>query len=315
MDFGRRTLLLGAMAGSLLPRRQARADVAQVRETAVALLPPGGTRHYAEANGVTLHYVAVGNGPPVVLLHGWPQTWFAWRGTMERLADRFTLIAPDLRGMGLSERTESGYDKRTLAADIAALILKAAGGRAHVVGHDMGGKVAYVLAHLHAECIDRLVLVDCSVPGTESGDALHGGLWHYGFHMASGFPEMLTRGRERDYISAQIKAWSYRKDAITEAAITEYARHYATPGGMTAGFNLYRALPNDAALVASFGDRKLDLPLLTIGGRHSVGGSLATAIRSRATKVKSIVAEESGHFVAEEEPAFFCDQVGRFLSS
>lgn len=315
MEFERRTLLLGALAGSLLPPRQAVAEAAPDRAASDALLPPGGTSRYVQTNGVTLHYVTAGKGPPVVLLHGWPQTWFAWRDTMERLADRFTLIAPDLRGIGLSERTAAGYDKRTLAADIAGLIAMVAGGRARVVGHDMGGKAAYVLAHLHAACVDRLVLVDCSVPGTENGDALHGGLWHYGFHMAPGFPEMLTRGRERDYISAQIKAWSYRKDAVSEAAITEHARHYATPGGMTAGFNLYRALPTDAALVASFGDRKLDMPVMTIGGRHSVGDHLAAAMRGHATKLESIVAEESGHFVAEEQPAFFCDRLGRFLAA
>lgn len=314
MDRRRRALFFGAMASALAPRTETWADGAPPRGSEAGLLPPGGVGRFVAANGIRLHCVTAGNGPPVILLHGWPQTWFAWRGTMERLADRFTLIAPDLRGIGLSERTESGYDKRTLAADIAALIVAVAGGRAHVVGHDMGGKVAYLLAHLHADRIDRLVLVDCSVPGTENGDALHGGLWHYGFHMAPGFPERLTRGRERDYIGAQIEAWSHRRDAVTEAAITEYARHYATPGGMTAGFNLYRALPEDAALAASFDGRRLGMPILTIGGRYSVGDRLAAAMRSRATTVESVIAEESGHFVAEEEPEFFCDRVGRFLA-
>ncbi|SFL54220.1 alpha/beta fold hydrolase [Methylorubrum salsuginis] len=314
MNQGRRTLLLGAAAGALLPRGQASADPARDR-TDAALLPPGGTRHFVAANGVRLHAVTAGSGPPVVLLHGWPQTWYAWRDTMERLSDRFTLIAPDLRGIGLSERTASGYEKRTLAADIAALIVQRAGGRARVVGHDMGGKVALALAYLHPECVERLVLVDCAVPGTESGDALNGGAWHYGFHMAPGFPEMLTRGRERDYIRAQIRTWSHRKDAVTEAAITEHARHYATSGGMTAGFNLYRTLPQDAELIASFGERKLDIPVLTIGGRYSVGNRLAAAMRPRATKLESVIAQESGHFVPEEEPTFFCDQVARFLSA
>ena len=315
MDPERRTLLLGAMAGSLTLRGPPLAEADPARNAAAAPPPTGGTRRFVAANGITLHTVTVGSGPPLVLLHGWPQTWFAWRDTMERLADRFTLIAPDLRGPGLSERTETGYDKGTLAADIAALIGETAGGRAHVVGHDMGGKVAFALAHLHPACVARLVLVDCAVPGTESGDALHGGAWHYGFHMAAGFPEMLTRGRERAYIHAQIRAWSHRRDAVTEAAITEYARHYATPGGMTAGFNLYRTLPQDAELVASFGSRKLDMPVLTIAGRHGVGDRLADAMRSHATTLENAIAEESGHFVAEEAPAFFCDRVGQFLSA
>jgi len=109
----------------------------------------------------------------------------------------------------------------------------------------MGGKAAYVLAHNRPELLSKLVLVDCLLPGTENMDPAKGGAWHYGFHMAAEFPEMLTAGREREYIATQIKTWSHRKDAISDATIAEYARHYATPGGMTAGFNYYRALRTD----------------------------------------------------------------------
>ena len=153
------------------------------------VLPPGGASRFAQLNGIRMHYVVAGSGPPLVLLHGWPQTWAAWRGTIAALSDRFTIIAPDLRGLGLSERTVSGYDKRTIAEDIRALIDHEAGGRAGVVGHDMGGKAAYVLAHLHPDRISRLVLADCLLPGTENMDPLRGGAWHYGFHMARDIPE------------------------------------------------------------------------------------------------------------------------------
>jgi hypothetical protein len=112
-----------------------------------APLPKGGASLFARVNGIKMHYVSAGRGPNVVLLHGWPQTWFAWRNVMEQLSSRFTLIAPDLRGVRLTERPSSGYDKRTIAADIRALIDEAAGGHAHVVGHDMGGKAAFMLAH------------------------------------------------------------------------------------------------------------------------------------------------------------------------
>lgn len=308
MDIQRRGFMLGAAAAaSLRSTGEARAD------TSEALLPSGAVSRIVRANGIDLHTVSIGKGPPVVLLHGWPQTWFAWRGTMERLADRFTLIAPDLRGIGLSERTPSGYDKRTLADDIAALIATVPGGRAHVVGHDMGGKTAFMLAHLHPERVERLVMVDCAVPGTESGDALHGGAWHYGFHMAPGFAEMLTQGRERDYISAQIKAWSHVKDAVSEAAIDEHARHYATPGGMTAGFNLYRALKQDAALAATF-DTPLAMPVLTVAGRHGQGDALAASMQRHTSQLQSVVVDGSGHFVAEEAPDRFCETLGAFLA-
>lgn len=278
-------------------------------------LPKGGASQFAQVNGIRLHYVSVGSGPVVILLHGWPQTWFAWRETMQRLSSRFTVIAPDLRGIGLSERTPSGYDKRTIAADIRALVAQVAGGRAHVVAHDMGGKAAYMLAHLHPESIEKLVMVDCLIPGTENMDALRGGAWHYGFHMAPEIPEMLTKGREREYIAAQIRAWSYRKDAVTEVVISESSRHYASPGGMTAGFNYYRALGDDARLASSFDGRTLDMPILAIGGRHGVGTKLADALRKQAGNLTAVIAEDSGHFVAEEAPDFFCEQVERFLAS
>lgn len=232
---------------------------------------------------------------------------------MKAFSDRFTVIAPDLRGLGRSERTASGYDKRTIAKDLHALIAREAGGRAHVVGHDMGGKAAYVLAHLHPESVSKLVLVDCLVPGTENADALHGGAWHYGFHMATGIPELLTAGRERDYIRAQIRTWAYRKDAISEEAIAEYARHYAAPGGMTAGFNYYRALVEDGRLAASFRGNTLTMPVMAMAGRHGVGSKLADVLRSEAPDLISIIAEESGHFVAEEVPDFFQEHLARFL--
>ncbi|WP_280110003.1 alpha/beta fold hydrolase [Beijerinckia indica] len=284
-----------------------------LRKAPDATLPKGGTSQFVQINGIRLHYVSTGSGPAVILLHGWPQTWFAWRATMERLSSHFTVIAPDLRGVGLSERTPTGYDKRTIASDIAALIGHAAGGRAHVVAHDMGGKVAYMLANLHPESVEKLVLVDCLIPGTENMDALRGGAWHYGFHMAPEIPEMLTKGRERDYIAAQIRAWSYKKDAVSEMAISEFARHYASPGGMTVGFAYYRALRDDAALAASFEGRSIDMPVLAIGGRHGVGTKLADALSKQARDLTAVIAEDSGHFVADEMPDFFCDQLKRFL--
>ncbi|MEF3364939.1 alpha/beta hydrolase [Methylocystis sp. 9N] len=126
---------------------------------------------------------------------------------------------------------------------------------------------------------------------------------------------MLTKGRERDYIAAQIRAWSHKKDAIPESAIAEFATHYAAAGGMTAGFNYYRALKDDAAAVGSFEGRKLNMPVLAIAGRHGVGERLAEALRPRTTNLRSVIVEDSGHFVADEAPEYFCEQTGGFLSA
>ncbi len=305
MTIDRRAFL--ALAGTVAAQGFARAEGVE------AGLPPKEARsRFLDVGGLRLHHVVMGAGPPVVLVHGWPQTWFAWQATMERLARRFTVIAPDLRGVGLSERPPSGYDKRAIAEDIAALIDRAAGGRAQVIGHDMGGKAAFVLALLHPEMVERLVLVDCLLPEPRiwtRGVAAPGTM---DFTWRAEFPELLTRGRERDYIAAQIRAWSFRKDAVSETAISEFARHYATPGGMTAGFDYYRALPEDRAARERLADRRLDMPVLAIAGRHGVGTRLAEALRPRARALSSVIVEESGHFVADEAPEAFWREVERF---
>lgn len=316
MPFDRRSFLLGAsrtltaaMVASAVPFQRSMADVK------TSNLPVGAESVFADVNGIRMHYVRAGSGPLVLLLHGWPQTWFAWRNIFPALTSDYTVIAPDLRGCGQSERTEGGYDKRTISEDLRGLIAHAGFSRAHVVGHDMGGKAAYILAHLHPGVISKLVLVDCLVPGTENTDALRGGAWHYGFHMAKNFPERLTQGRERTYIAAQIRAWSHRKDAVSEASIDEFARHYATPGGMTAGFNYYRTLREDAMLAESLRGQKLEMPVLAIGGRYGVGDKLAKALAPDCVDLTSVIAEDSGHFVVEETPDFFATELTRFLKS
>ncbi|MDD2801119.1 alpha/beta hydrolase [Methylovulum sp.] len=278
-----------------------------------AELPKGASSHFAQVNGIRIHYVKMGEGPLVLLLHGWPQTWYEWRHTMPKLANNFTVVAPDLRGLGESELANDGYDKSTIAEDITALIRHFDVGKAVVVGHDMGGKTAYLLSLIHPDVVEKLVLVDCMLPGTENMDPVKGGMWHYGFHMAAEFPELLTQGKEREYITAQMTQWLHRKDAISEEAIAEYASHYASPGGMTAGFNYYRTLRDDAKVAASLANQKLSMPVLTIGGRYSVSDKLFQALRSQAVNITGVIAEHSGHFVPEEEADFFVNELERFL--
>lgn len=269
--------------------------------------------HFAQVNGIELHYREAGSGPLIILLHGWPETSYAWINTMNFLSDKYRVVAPDLRGLGQSERTQNGYDKKTIATDIQKLIEHLGEKQAIIVGHDMGGKAAYMMAHLYPESVSKLVLVDCLIPGTENGDALHGGAWHYGFHMAPDFPEMLTKGREEEYIRAQIKTWSFKKDAIDDETIHEYAGHYAAEGGMTAGFNYYRALKEDAALAQSFDKQKLLMPVLTISGRYGVAEKLPQALKDSTTSLDILVIEESGHFVVHEAPEKFNIELIRFV--
>jgi pimeloyl-ACP methyl ester carboxylesterase len=275
-------------------------------------LPKGAESQFAQVNGIRMHYVKMGEGPLLILLHGWPQTWYEWHKVMPALASKFTVVAPDLRGLGLSEKTQTGYDKHTIANDIAALIKHLGERSAIVVGHDMGGKVAYILSLLQPELVTKLIMVDCMPPGTENMDPAKGGMWHYGFHMAAKFPEMLTKGREREYISAQMAKWLHQKDAITQNALDEYAKHYASPGGMTAGFNYYRTLLDDAKFLAAYTDRKFAMPILTVAGRYGVSDNLFKAMMQKADNLKGVIAEESGHFVPEEAPVFLTEQILKF---
>lgn len=277
-------------------------------------LPEGAESKFVEVNGIKLHYVTMGTGKPIVCLHGWPQTWWSWRHVMERFADRYQMIAVDLRGCGLSEITQSGYDKANLAKDIAELIDKVAGGRAVVVSHDMGGKTSYMLAHLYPDRIVKLLMSDCQVPGKENPNTLDGRGWHFGFHQAEGFPEMLTEGRERAYIGGQLHNWSYRKDVFSEDEISEYARQYSRPGGMTAGFNLYKAMPGDSKLAETFHGKPLPFPVMTVAGRHGANHYLGDAMKQEAAEFTGYIIPDCGHFVVKEGFEHFCKYLEEFLA-
>lgn len=281
-----------------------------------ASLPDGAESKFAEVNGIRMHYVQMGQGPLLVLLHGWPQTWYEWAEVMPPLAEHFTVVAPDLRGVGKTERTEDGYDKETLSKDVAALIKHLNGDEpAVVVGHDMGGKAAFVLGLTQPERVKKLVLIDCMPPGSENMDVARGGLWHYGFHIASEFPEMLTKGREREYLTAMMTLLSGGKEVMTDEAVDEYVEAYASPGGMTAGFNYYRALLEDADFVASLSGKRLTMPVLTIGGEHAVAGHLYKALEGRSDDITNKIAKGSGHYVPEEMPDFTVEQIVDFAAA
>ena len=269
---------------------------------------PGAVRHaYAELGEVTLHYVIAGSGVPVVLLHGWPQTWYEWRYVIGPLAERYTVIAPDLRGLGDSTRPLEGYDKKTLAQDVWRLVGEILGHRRFfLVGHDWGGPVAYALAAAHPEAVIRLAILDVVIPG-DGGDFSQGGRrWHHAFHLTPELPEALTSGRERIYLSWFYRTFGARPDAIGDDAIDEYLRTYAQPGAMRAGFAYYRALPQDAAdnreTVAGF---KLPMPVLAVGGAAGRGRGVepADSLRRVATDVRGEIVPDCGHWIPEEQPA------------
>ena len=202
----------------------------------------------AAVNGIRVHYVREGAGPPVVLLHGWPQTWFCWRLLMPLLAERFTLIAPDLRGYGLSDKPAGGFDKRTMAADVRALVHDSAtsGWRWSATTGARGSPTAYALDH--PDEVERLAVLDI-IPTramfARIDEQLARGFWHWLFHLQPDLPELLVGGNIEAYLRWFFERWTHNRPPV-EAAVSEYVRAFSAPGALRAGFHDYRAtFPDD----------------------------------------------------------------------
>jgi pimeloyl-ACP methyl ester carboxylesterase len=271
------------------------------------------SHHTATVNGIQMHYVMGGQGDPVVLVHGWPQTWYEWRHVMPALAKNYTVIAPDLRGLGESSKPISGYDGKTTAEDIHQLVTKLGFNDIFLVGHDFGVQVAYSYAAAHPNEIKRLVILDVPVAGIGPGGNITG-LWWAQFHNVRDIPEMLVAGHEREYLT-----WFYRYScnpaAITEEDIDEYVSHYSSPGGMRAGFEYYRALSDDIKQNKEYSMVKLPMPVLVLGGECSFGDAALDSMRLLATDVRGSVIPNTGHWIPEERPEFLADQLFKFFGN
>jgi pimeloyl-ACP methyl ester carboxylesterase len=270
----------------------------------------GVTHHFTAIGDVLIHDVTAGRGPAVVLLHGWPQTWWEWRRVIPPLAERYTVIAPDMRGLGDSSRPLAGYDKKTIADDIWRLVHDTLGHeQMFLVGHDWGGPTAYALAAAHPEAVRRLVILDVVIPGSGDDFSQGGRRWHHQFHMTPDLAEALTQGREEIYLSWFYRTFAYRPDAIGADDVKEYLRTYRQPGAMRAGFAYYRAIGQDIAdNEANIARLKLPMPVLAMGGAVSYphargrGSEPEQSLRRVALDVRGEVVDECGHFIPEETP-------------
>jgi len=275
--------------------------------------------HYADLSKVRMHYVTTGEGFPVVLLHGWPQTWYAWRGIIDRLAPHYRVIAPDLRGLGDTSRPASGYDKKTIAADVWELVhdeLKL--DNFYLVGHDWGGPTAYALAAHHPDAVRKLAIIDVTIPGDGGPDISQGGKrWHHAFNRTPDLPEALVSGREAVYLGWFYRTFAHRTEVMNDAAIAEFLRCYREPDSLSAGFRYYRAVPQDiadnAAIIARF---KLPMPVLALGGAESWGRRMEVleSMQRVALDVRGGVIENCGHFVPEEQPDELTRQLMAFFN-
>jgi haloacetate dehalogenase len=272
-------------------------------------------------DGVRIHYRRLGQGPAMVLLHGYPQTGHMWRKVMTALAGRFTVVAPDLRGYGDSDRPASGYDKRTMAADIADVVAELALAPIMLVGHDRGARVAHRFALDHPGLLTRLVLLDIAPTYDvfERTDQ-HGARarWHWFFHQVPDLPEALTAGREDIYLRHMYRSASLNPAAIEEDAIAEYVRCFRQPGAMRAAFEDYRAgattdLQHDGA------DRHRKIAARTLvlwggGGRAAQVPDMVGIWTPRCEHVEGYPIADSGHFIPEEQPAAVIDAIVKFCT-
>ncbi len=302
----------------------------------VELDVPDFAHHRAEVNGISLHYVTAGSGPPVVLLHGWPETWFAWRKQIPALAEHYSLIVPDLRGYGDSGRPATGYDKRTMAQDMTELVTQLGYERVAVVGHDRGARLVTRWAKDRPEMIDRMVVMDNiptrvvfeamngrAVPGTLAADISPGklarGYWFFLFNQEVDLPEALITGREEIWLRHWLSSWSYNPQLFEDWEIAEYVRAYSQPGGLRGSFNDYRAGPTDTAQDLGDADELLELPILTMWGADFdlVGQwwDVEAVWKTMGTDVTAVAIPECGHLCQEEQPDFVNAHLLTFLES
>jgi pimeloyl-ACP methyl ester carboxylesterase len=265
------------------------------------------TSRYIDTGDLRQHVVTGGSGPPLLLLHGWPQTWYAWRLVMPGLARDFQVIVPDQRGYGLSGRPEDGYDTGTLAADLAALMDALGHRRFAVAGHDTGMWIGYALAADHPDRVARLAVAETPLPGVSPSPPLfanahlNNALWHFAFNRLATVNDQLVAGREEIYFGWQFAAKAARP-------LPDYAvRHYidtlaADPDTLHASFAIYRALDTTIAQNQQRKTRRLTLPVLGVGGAHSLGEQVADTMRLAADNVQALVIPGCAHWIAEETP-------------
>jgi pimeloyl-ACP methyl ester carboxylesterase len=268
----------------------------------------------AEINGVKLHYLTAGHGTALILLHGYAETSLMWRPIIPVLAGRFTVIAPDLPGIGDSDIPADGLDMKSAAIRIHDLAKSLGVQKAEVVGHDIGLMVAYAYAAQFPAEVTKLVLMDAFLPGVPGWEAVYNNpsIWHFRFNGPT--PEALVQGRERTYFDYFWNDFAADKThSIPEADRRAYAAAYARPGRMHAGWAYFVSFLQAAKDFSQLSQTKLTMPVLTIGGEKSLGEALGQQARLVATDVTVVVLKNTGHWVLEEKPKETTEALQKFL--
>jgi pimeloyl-ACP methyl ester carboxylesterase len=276
--------------------------------------PAGFRTQDIPTNGAIIHVRIGGQGPAAILLHGYGETGDMWVPLAAELTPDHTVIVPDLRGMGLSSSPEDGYDKKTQGHDVAGVLDALKIERADLVTHDIGNMVGYAFAAQYRSRVARFVLMDAPLPGVGPWEEILKSplLWHFRF----GGPDMerLVAGRERIYLDRFWNEFSADPKVFSEISREHYARLYAQPGAMHAGFAQFAAFDQDAIDNRVFvAEGKLTMPVLAVGGEKSFGSTMAAVMRAAATDVQELVIPNSGHWLMEEQPVATVAAVRAFV--
>ncbi len=311
-------LFLHVLAAARLPSGARLAAAAVVAALSLSVSSPAAAQapqsRFADVDGVRLHYLVAGQGDPVILVHGYAETSHMWLPLIKALQKDHLVIAPDLRGFGDSGMPESNYTKAVMAQDIHALAQQLKLGKVRIVGHDIGLMVAYAYAAQYPAEVDRIALMDAFLPGVGDWQQvwLLRDLWH--FHFYGKTPLALVAGRERIYFE---HFWNdFAADpahSIPEADRVYYAKVYARPGRMRAGFEVFHAFPQDAVDFAQFAKTPLTMPMLVLTGEKASGQTLITQARLVDTDVEGVIVKGSGHWLMEEATGQVVPKLVEFL--
>jgi pimeloyl-ACP methyl ester carboxylesterase len=277
------------------------------------------TSRYVDTGEVRLHAVTGGDGPPLLLVHGWPQTWYAWRMLMPALARDFSVVAVDQRGIGLSDKPRDGYDTATLASDLVKLMDALGHPRFALYGTDVGMPIAYALAADHPDRVERLVVSEAPLPGVSPSPPLflppllNARLWHLAFNQLPKINEQLVSGREDIFFGAEFDA-----SAGTNKLPPDVVKYYvdtlaASPDALRGSFGFYRALTTTIAQNEQRKTRRLTVPVLAIGGEQSAGEGPGNTMKLVADDVQTMVLAGSGHWVAEQATEELLAALAAFL--
>ena len=290
-------------------------------------LVPGlaGFEHRFETvGGIRLHYVTGGkpDGDLVLLLAGFPESWYAWRKIMPLLGDRFRIIAPDLPGQGDSDHPESGYDTQTVAERIHALMDQIKESQYFLAGHDVGAWVAYPYAALFGREVRRMVLMDAGIPGITLPDTLPVDpqrawkTWHFAFHVIPDLPEILITGKEREYLDWFLRRKAANPEVFSDEDLDEYLRVFTKPGGLRAGLAYYRASSVSARQNQELKARgPLAMPVLALGADQGSIADMSGPLKAVADDVQGGIVSNCGHFLPEEQPAAIAEELAAFFTA